>query len=125
MLEHEGEGVGLEQVGLGAGGAQVLVEEQRELGVGQWAKPSAHGDALGERVVERLGEALAQQRLASEHEGERTLLVEAVAGEQPEVLEGIIGHQVRIIDDDQRALGEAAAVRDEFVGRLALEPARP
>src|SRR3972149_4619368 len=94
VLEDERDGVGLEEALLGAGGAEVLVEEERELALGERAQADAHGDALGERVVDGLGEAFAQERLAGEDEDEGTLLVEALAGEQAQVLERRVGEQV-------------------------------
>src|SRR3972149_6195171 len=63
VLEDERDGVGLEEALLGAGGAEVLVEEERELALGERAQADAHGDALGERVVDGLGGAVAPGRL--------------------------------------------------------------
>src|SRR3989304_9938990 len=63
VLEDERDGVGLEEALLGAGGAEVLVEEERELALGERAQADAHGDALGERVVDGVGEGVAQGRL--------------------------------------------------------------
>src|SRR3990172_6817313 len=86
VLEDERDGVGLEEALRGAGGAEVLVEEERQLTLGERAQADAHGDALGERVVDGLGEALTEERLAGEDEDEGTLLVGALPGEQAQGL---------------------------------------
>ena len=121
VLEEQRDGIRLKQGALRATGAQMLVDKEGDLAVGQGPQAHAHGDALRERVVLRLGQPLAQQRLAREDEGERAFFVEAVGGEQAQVLERCVGHGVRLIEHDDGFLGQPAQVRDQIVCGLPLE----
>jgi hypothetical protein len=64
-----------------------------------------------------------KKRLAGEDEGEGAFPVEAIGGEQAQVLERIVGEEMRFIEDDDGAFGKATQVGDKIVGGLAFEAA--
>ena len=61
--EDEGDGVGLEKGARGAAGAEVLIEEKGDVGVGEGLEADDDGDALSEGIVLGLGlrEAIAEK----------------------------------------------------------------
>ena len=73
------------------------------------------------------GEALPEARLAAEDQGEGAAPVELVGGEQAKVLQGLIGEEMRLVDDQDLRRGRlrrwprrAAAVSP--LKRLGLQP---
>jgi hypothetical protein len=78
-------------------------------------------ETLGESVVLWLGEAIPKQGLADQDESERALAIEVVGGQEPEILEGVVGEQVGLVDEQDGAFWEPTEVGDQGRGGLALE----
>jgi hypothetical protein len=71
-----------------------------------------------------LGEALLEERLADEDEGEGTAAIEVIGGEQAEIFQRVVGEKMTLVDQEDGALGQAAEVSDQGGGRGALEARR-
>ena len=82
----------------------MLVDEECHLAVGERSKSHAGGDPLSEGIVLRFGHALPQDGLTGGTSAEG-LLVDAIGREQAQVLERLVGEQVRLVEDDDGAFG--------------------
>ncbi len=71
-----------------------------------------------------LVESLTQQRLADEHQGEGAAAVEVASGEEAQILEGVVGEHVCLVDQEDGAFGQATQMGDEACGGVALEAGR-
>jgi hypothetical protein len=95
--------------------------KRRDLGFVQGAEPEPDAEALREGIVLGFGEALFEQRLPDEDEGEGAPAIQVIGGEQPEIFERGVGQEMGLIDEQDRALGQAAEVGDEGGRGGALE----
>ena len=96
-------GGGIEERDLGAGEAEAMREIAGELLAGERGHVIADDDALGERLVDRHGEAPPEFGLAEQEQAEARLGIHLIVGEQAEILEDIGAEVVRFVDDEDRA----------------------
>src|SRR5438270_13950124 len=96
------------------------VEKEDDITVGQSTEAEAETYALRKGVVLGLTKTVAEQGLAAQDLGEGAGLVEAVAHEQAEVLQGGIGQKLGLMEEYDGWLGEAAGVGEQVMGGLAV-----
>ena len=97
-------------------------EKEADLGLGERSEADAHADALGESPVAGLGKPVTEEGLAAEDHGEGAASVEVVGGEQAEILQGVVGEQVGLVNEQDGASGEGTQMTDEGRSSLAFEP---
>jgi hypothetical protein len=123
VLKDCGDGLGGEGVRFCASSFHVTVEEDGDFGLVERSEAKSGGDALREGVVAWLGEAIAQEGLADEDEGEGTFSIEVVGGQEAEILEGVVGEEVGFVDEEDGAFWESAEVSEEKRCGFAFEAA--
>jgi hypothetical protein len=104
VVEEGRDGVGLERVLASPRRLEVAVEEERDFGFVQRAKAEPDAEALGVGIVLGFAEALFEEGLPDEDEGEGAPAIKVIGGEEPEVFEGGVRQEVRFVDEEDGAL---------------------
>ena len=117
-VEELGDGGGTKESGAGAGGAHAAVEVIGRFLLGQGREGGMDGEALLQRSELGLGEGVAQRRLTDQEEGKRRSAVEVEIGQQPEVVEGIAGEAVGVVEDEDLGTVGACELVEDGLGGL-------
>ena len=107
-----------------AGRAHAERQVLRHLGHHERPHAERVRDAVAQLAQRRLGERLVELGLAEQHDLQELVAVRFQVRQQPHLLERVLGHDVRLVDQDHHA-APGAVERDQVLLQLAQRHAAP